>query len=78
MPNGEEILNAFEEIERSLQGRMVAMEAADSVNRDNLCDTYKHVRPWLETILPTVETISTKLSSILRLLMRIADTTCTV
>lgn len=78
MVNDQDILTAFDEIERSLQGRMGAMEAAETVNKDNLCDTYQHVRPWLEAVLPVIEKISSRLSSILRLLMRIADSTCTV
>lgn len=76
--NDNGILNAFDEIERSLQGRMVVMKVTESETLENLCDTYWHVRAWLETILPAIDRISKGLSSIIRLLMQIADTACPV
>lgn len=74
--NSSEIIEAFDEIDRSLQGRMMAMKVSESMTIENLCDTYQHIRPWIETIMPVLDRISTRLSSVLRLLMQIADTTC--
>lgn len=78
MTDDQRIVNAFDEIDRSLKGRMGAMTAAETMTRENLCDTYMHVRPWLETIMPVVGRISSSLAAVIRLLMRIADSACSI
>ena len=78
MTSDHQLLHAFDELDRSLKGRMGAMTAAETMTRENLCDTYLHVRPWLEMIMPVVGKISSTLAAILRLLMRIADASCTI
>jgi hypothetical protein len=68
---------ALDEIDRHLSRS--APQGLDALDGSQLCQTYRQVRGFLETILPFIEKIPVygkKVAGAIRFLMSLADTVC--
>ena len=71
-----EALAALDRIDAAIGGASVTDARLDP---GQLCEQYRRIRPWLETVLPMIQAIPVvgpKIVRVVRMLMSIADTLC--